>query len=92
MLFDYEKDFHMTKNLATEKPEIVEQCLHLLNEWHDEMMKTSPSGIDPLKTVIEEGGPYHTRTNSRSYMRYLKRSGREDMVKVIRDKNETYLS
>ena len=92
MLFDYEKDFHMTKNLATEKPEIVEQGLHYLNEWYDEMMKTSPTGIDPLATVIEEGGPYHTRNNSRSYMRYLKRSGREDMAQIIRDRNENYLS
>jgi len=92
MLFDYEKDFHMTKNLADERPEILSKGLQYLSRWHDEMMKSSVSGIDPLNTVLEEGGPSHTRGQLRSYLRYLKRTGREDMVKIIRDRNEPYLS
>jgi len=32
MLFDYENDFHMTKNLANEKPEIVSKGLSLLDD------------------------------------------------------------
>jgi len=82
----------MTKNLADERPEILSKGLQYLSRWHDEMMKSSVSGIDPLNTVLEEGGPSHTRGQLRSYLRYLKRTGREDMVKIIRDRNEPYLS
>ncbi|GAH89311.1 unnamed protein product, partial [marine sediment metagenome] len=69
MLYDFENDFHMTNNLAEEKPAIVGRGLHLLDEWYKQMMKTSPSPKDPMWTVIEEGGPYHTRKMLNTYLR-----------------------
>jgi len=92
MLFDYENDFHMTKNLAVEKPEIVGLGLKYLDEWHKEMMTTSSSDIDPMWTVIREGGPEHTRRDLKSYIKRLKKTGREHLVKDILDRNENYLS
>lgn len=92
MLFDYKKDFHMTNNLSEEKPEIVAIGLKLLDEWYKEAMKNSTSEVDPMWTVIREGGPSHTRNELNSYLKRLKKSGRENMVKVILDRNEPYLS
>jgi choline-sulfatase len=92
MLFDYENDFHMTKNLAEEKPEIVGKSLELLDEWHKEMMKTSSSDIDPMWTVVKEGGPEHTRRDLSSYLKRLKKTGREHLIKKILDRHENYLS
>ncbi len=92
MLFDYKNDFHMTKNLANEKPEIVAMGLKYLNEWHKEMMKISSSDIDPMWTVIKEGGPYHSRDDLNKYLKRLKKSGREHLIKAILDRNEIYLS
>ncbi len=90
MLFDYDNDFHMTKNLVKEKPNIVNQGLRYLNEWHANMMKSSPSNIDPMWIVIREGGPFHTREKLNSYIKRLKRTGREQLIKVILDKKEPY--
>ncbi|MHA1490258.1 MAG: sulfatase [Promethearchaeota archaeon] len=92
MLFDYKNDFHMIKDLAEEKPEIVAEGLRYLNEWHKEMMKTSLSDIDPMWTVIREGGPSHTRYELKNYLKRLNNSGRENLIKIILDKKENYLS
>ena len=92
MLFDYEKDFHMTTNLVSNKPEIVTEGLKFLDEWSRIMMEDSKSEIDPMDTVIKEGGPYHTRDQFNSYIKRLNKTRREEMIKVILDKNEAYLS
>jgi arylsulfatase A-like enzyme len=92
MLFDYKNDFHMTHNLADENHEIVSKGLKLLDEWHKEMMNCSASDIDPMWTVIKEGGPEHTRYELKKYIKRLKKSGREHLVKEILDRNENYLS
>ena len=92
MLFDYKNDFHMTHNLADENHEIVSKGLKLLDEWHKEMMNSSASDIDPMWTVIKEGGPEHTRYELKKYIKRLNKSGREHLVKEILDRNEKYLS
>ena len=79
--------------LATEeKPEIVGKGLEMLDEWHKEMMKTSSSDIDPMWTVVKEGGPEHTRRDLSSYLKRLKKTGREHLIKKILDRHENYLS
>ena len=90
MLFDYEKDFHMLKNIADERPEIVEKGVEILETWHKNMMKDNPSNTDPMETVLKEGGPFHTRGIIKYYLNRLKESGRGDMVKVILDRKELY--
>jgi arylsulfatase A-like enzyme len=90
MLFDYENDFHMTKNLATEEPETVKIGLEHLKTWYDEMLENQPDIEDPMETVLREGGPFHTRGQMKGYLRRLKKSGREEMVKTIQNRNELY--
>lgn len=91
MLFDYQNDFHMTENLVQKKPEIVNEGLRLLDEWHKEMMKSSKSAVDPMWTVMKEGGPHHTRYDLKNYLKRLKKSGREQLIDVILGKDEPYL-
>ena len=76
MLFNLEEDPHETNNLADERPEIVNQGLALLDKWHAEAMTRSQSDIDPMWTVIREGGPLHTRAYLQSYCEHLKQTGR----------------
>ncbi|KKK45473.1 MAG: Arylsulfatase [Candidatus Lokiarchaeum sp. GC14_75] len=90
MLFDYEKDYHMLKNIADERPEIVEKGVELLETWHKNMIPDNSSKIDPMETVLKEGGPFHTRGILDYYLNRLKKSGRENMVKIILDRQESY--
>ncbi len=89
MLFDFKNDFHMTRNLAEENSDIVGEGLQLLDKWHKQMMKASPSPNDPMWTVIEEGGPHHTKNMLNTYLRRLKRSGREEHIKTIQEREES---
>ena len=82
----------LKKNLVDDRPDIVGQGLKYLDEWHTKMMLTSSSDVDPMWTVIKEGGPEHTRRDLKSYIKRLKKTGREHLIKKILDKNENYLS
>lgn len=48
MLFDLQQDPHEQYNLANKYPEICREAVYFLNLWHDHIMKTSESSIDPL--------------------------------------------
>lgn len=57
MLFHLRDDPYEQHNLAKERPDICREAVYLLNDWHDDMMATMPYDVDPLWTVIKEGGP-----------------------------------
>ena len=61
MLFNIAEDPHEQNDLASSDKEHCQQGACHLMEWHDEMMKTMPTGYttDPLWTVYAEGGPLH---------------------------------
>jgi len=76
MLFDTNADPHLQTNLAGERPDVVAELQADLDTWHAEMMASSESGIDPMETVLSEGGPYHTRTSLEMYANRLRETGR----------------
>jgi choline-sulfatase len=76
MLFDTASDPHLQTNLADQRPEVVAELQANLDAWHAEMMATSETGIDPMATVLAEGGPYHTRTALDYYTKRLRATGR----------------
>ncbi len=88
MLYDFEKDFHMTNNLVGKRPDIVGKGLQFLDEWYVQMMKTSPFPKDPMWTVIEEGGPFHTSERLNTYIKRTKRSDREELIKFVQKRDE----
>jgi choline-sulfatase len=41
------------------------------------MMTTARTDVDPMMTVLREGGPFHTRGNLPRYLERLRLTGRE---------------
>jgi arylsulfatase A-like enzyme len=62
MLFRVSDDPHQQRDLAAEEPVIVDEALARLADWQAEAMLRSPTGVDPLWTVLHEGGPWHARS------------------------------
>jgi len=78
MLFNIKDDPHEQYNLAETEKDICRQAVYYLAEWHDEMMMTMRDDIDPLWTVIREGGPYHARGHLKQYCEWLEKTDRAD--------------
>jgi hypothetical protein len=76
MLYDLREDPHETHNLAGERPEVTNRAMRLLEEWQREMMLTSTHDVDPMMTVLREGGSFHTRGQLPRYMERLRATGR----------------
>jgi choline-sulfatase len=89
MLFDLNKDPHEQHNLASDCPYLVDHAMSLLAEWQAEMMTTAQTDIDPMLTVLREGGPLHTRGMLPRYLERLRATGRaahaERLVKIHPD-------
>ena len=76
MLFDTDADPHLEHNLADKKTDVTARLQHKLDEWHDDMMAGGDGGVDPMRTVLNEGGPYHTRSALEIYTKRLRQTGR----------------
>jgi choline-sulfatase len=84
MLFDVEGDPHEQVDLANTHPDVCRQANYLLNGWHDEMMQTMDSAVDPLWTVIREGGPLHARGQLKSYCEFLENTERAYAIEALK--------
>ncbi|GGH80173.1 arylsulfatase A-like enzyme [Pullulanibacillus pueri] len=80
MLFNIKDDVYEQHDLAKERPDLCREAVYYLNEWHDDMMQTMTFDIDPLWTVIQEGGPYHAKGNLKRYVKRLEETGRGRFV------------
>jgi len=78
MLYNIKEDFHETKNVAAEHPDICDQASHMLLDWFDEQMMKSETGVDPMQTVLREGGPFHTRGWLKYYCEHLRKTDRAE--------------
>ena len=99
MLFDLENDPRENHNLAEERPEIVIEASARLLEWHDGQMRKmhryASDVVDPLWTVMSEGGPFHAGVAEvgstvpnierlRLYLERLEQTGRADGATDLR--------
>ena len=80
MLFDVKRDPHEQHDLAREKPDVVRRATTMLESWHDEMMRTATHPIDPMQTVLAEGGPLHARGRLPAYVKRLRETGRGEFA------------
>ncbi len=78
MMFDLKRDPHETHDLAPEHPELAAEAMAKLEQWHTEQMARSWNGIDPIWTVLREGGPWHVRGHLREYLERLRETGRAE--------------
>lgn len=76
MLFDVDDDPHEQRDLASARPEVVDHAMGLLADWQQDMAWTGRSDVDPMLTVLREGGPFYTRGRLRPYIGRLKATGR----------------
>lgn len=83
-LYNIAADPHEINNVAKENKEICQEAVYLLNEWHDQMMSTMPFDVDPLWTVIREGGPYHAKGSLPAYIKRLEATGRAEGAQELR--------
>ena len=84
MLFDLAADPHEQNDVKEKYPEVCAKGAKIILDWHDAMMKKSCASsmssatIDPMWTVLQEGGPAHTKGALDGYMKRLRETGRED--------------
>lgn len=84
MLFDLDADPYERHDIAGQFPLVCQEGSWRLLRWHDaqmaKMAKNTGDVVDPLLTVMREGGPYHARLGYRKgspgtagFQKYLQR-------------------
>lgn len=76
MLFNLSEDPHEQHDLSQKRPELVDKALRMVADWQREQMQTSRTNVDPMMTVLREGGPLHTRGCLPAYLERLRATGR----------------
>ena len=71
---------------AEVQPEVVAAAFARLDAWHGSMMALSETDVDPLQTVMREGGPYHCRGELPAYLERLRATGRADKADALAKK------
>jgi len=86
MLFDIDADPHEQCNVADEHPEVVRDAAYRLLDWHDRMMLSMPYPytVDPMWTVMQEGGPVHARGMLPEYVERLMKTDRGFAVEELK--------
>jgi arylsulfatase A-like enzyme len=83
MLFNLRDDPHEQHDVAAENPHVIKRAMSKLNAWHDDMMRTSTSGIDPMETVLAEGGPHHAKGQLANYLTRLRATDRAQWAQFL---------
>lgn len=86
MLFDIEQDPREDHDLSGTRPDVLRDGAARLSAWHDAMMRSMPAGydVDPMETVLAEGGPYHARGMLKGYCERLEATGRGEHIAELK--------
>ncbi len=88
MLFNIAEDPHEQSDRAPERPDLCREGAARLLNWHDEMMLASRTNVDPMWTVIREGGPFHARRGHlEGYLPFLEKTGRSAAAAELRKRH-----
>ena len=66
------------------------QGAKMILDWNDAMMKTSHYDVDPMWTVMREGGPEHCRGQLKDYMKRLEGTPREYGIELLKEKYQAF--
>ena len=86
MLFNLKEDPYEQHDVKDQHPEVCAQGAKIILDWHDQQMMKSQYPIDPMLTVLQEGGPYHTWVDLDQYLRRLDATGRKEGADALRKK------
>lgn len=92
MVFDVVADPHEQHDLAQERPDLVALGKARLHDWRATMRETSTHAVDPLDTVMAEGGPFHVRDAGPEYFRRLEATGRGAIAARFKSRAQPYLN
>lgn len=89
MLFDVEEDPHEQHDVAVKNPAVCREAAARLARWHDRMMQTMPEGysVDPMRTVLDEGGPEHAKGALAAYCKRLEATGRGWAIEELKKRH-----
>ncbi|MEG0771567.1 MAG: sulfatase [Clostridia bacterium] len=90
MLFNLDNDPYEQKDVAEKYPEIASKMASLLLDWQDAMMETSATKVDPLYTVMREGGPSHARGELDHYLEFLTETDRNSLAEILKNRTHPY--
>lgn len=105
MLFDLEADPHEQNDVAAKHAHVCREGAGRMARWYDaqmqKMARTGTDVVDPLWTVMREGGPFHARLTApgnpggvaglRRYIERLEATDRADGAAVLRKRYATEL-
>lgn len=83
MLFNLHDDPHQQDNLVKSKAARTNFALRRLNDWEAEMGLRTASDVDPMLTVMREGGPFYTRGELGRYIERLRETGRAHHAETL---------
>jgi len=78
LLFDLEADPHQQRDLARGEPGLVKHARERIARFVDTAVSAGSGGVDPLETVLREGGPAHVRGQLQAYLARLRATGRAE--------------
>ncbi len=87
-LFNISEDPHELHDLADEHPELCWKGAWLLEHWVADNMASNLKNtcVDPLWSVMSEGGPFHCRGYLYDYCQRLEDTGRGECAEELRRK------
>jgi len=88
MLFNIADDPHEQNNSASARPDICFRAAKYLLDWHDNALDGSGYTTDPMRTVLDEGGPYHSRGYYEPYLERLIKTGRANGAATLKKRRE----
>ncbi len=102
MLFDLDADPHEERDIASDRPDLCSEGAWRLARWHDAQMQKmvhyAGDSVDPLWTVIREGGPFHANLHPKGgvprflgYLKRLEETGRKEGAAALRRKFALFL-
>ena len=83
MLFNLADDPHEQIDMADERPDLVARAMAFLVNWYQEMVAAALHDVDPMMTVLREGGSFHTRGRLPAYLERLRATGRAHHAETL---------
>ncbi len=86
MLYNLKDDPYEQVDVKKDNPDQCAKGAKIILDWIDEQMLKDTSNRDPMWTVMDEGGPMHTKTDLEAYAKRLEATNRADGAKKLREK------
>ena len=87
LLFDLAADPNEQRDLSARHPDVVDAGFRFLEDWRDDALSRSTTAVDPLWTVLREGGPWHVRGHLVAYLERLRETGRSAQAERLAAKH-----